>query len=58
MQLKRLLKDLNIEKITGAMDVNIKGVSSHSRDIKEGYVFVALKGSMILFRKQLKEVQL
>jgi UDP-N-acetylmuramoyl-L-alanyl-D-glutamate--2,6-diaminopimelate ligase len=46
MQLKKLLKGLDIEEITGSSDVNIKGISSHSMEVKEGYMFVALRGNL------------
>ncbi len=45
MQLKKLLKDLHIEKIYGTKDINIKGISSHSKEVNKGYMFVALKGN-------------
>jgi UDP-N-acetylmuramoyl-L-alanyl-D-glutamate--2,6-diaminopimelate ligase len=45
MQLKTLLKNLDIKQIKGNKNINIKGISSNSREVKEGYVFVALKGN-------------
>lgn len=45
MQLKKLLKNLHIEKTIGGRDINIKGISSHSAEVKTGYMFVALKGN-------------
>jgi len=45
MQLKKLLKNLHIEKIIGTRDINIKGISSHSAEVKTGYMFVALRGN-------------
>lgn len=44
MQLKKLLKDLHIEKIYGPRDINVEGISSHSAGLKQGYMFVALVG--------------
>ncbi|MBU1767649.1 MAG: UDP-N-acetylmuramoyl-L-alanyl-D-glutamate--2,6-diaminopimelate ligase, partial [Candidatus Omnitrophica bacterium] len=44
MQLKQLLKDISVEKIIGDKDISIKGISSHSAEVKQGYVFVALRG--------------
>ncbi len=44
MQLKQLLKDRSVEKIIGDKDISIKGISSHSAEVKQGYVFVALRG--------------
>ncbi|MDD5454738.1 MAG: UDP-N-acetylmuramoyl-L-alanyl-D-glutamate--2,6-diaminopimelate ligase, partial [Candidatus Ratteibacteria bacterium] len=46
MQLKEVLKDISIEKITGNKDINIRGMSSHSAEVKPGYLFVAVKGSL------------
>ena len=46
MQLKKLLKDLPIEKIVGIQDLNIEGISSNSIEVKEGYMFAALKGNV------------
>ncbi|MCK4904935.1 UDP-N-acetylmuramoyl-L-alanyl-D-glutamate--2,6-diaminopimelate ligase [bacterium] len=44
MQLKQLLKDISVEKIIGDKDISIKGISSHSAEVKQGYMFVALRG--------------
>jgi len=44
MQFKQLLKDISVEKIAGNKDIDIKGISSHSAEVKQGYMFVALKG--------------
>lgn len=44
MKLYELIKELNIVKISGDTDIDIKGISQNSRDIKENYLFVCIKG--------------
>jgi UDP-N-acetylmuramoyl-L-alanyl-D-glutamate--2,6-diaminopimelate ligase len=44
MQLEQLLKNVSVEKIVGNKDINIKEISSHSTGVKQGYMFVALRG--------------
>jgi len=44
MHLKQILKDISVEKIIGNKDICIKGISSHSSEVKQGYMFVALRG--------------
>lgn len=43
MRLKELLTILNLKKISGE-DVEIKGISHYSKDVRDGELFVALKG--------------
>ncbi len=44
MKLKRLLKDLPVQKIIGSKDVEITGVCADSRLISPGNLFIAKKG--------------
>ncbi len=44
MKLKELLVGLEGLKAKGSLDVDIKGIESNSKNIKEGYLFVAIKG--------------
>lgn len=44
MKLKEMLAGLEGLKVKGDLETEIKGIESNSREIKEGYVFVAIKG--------------
>ena len=44
MELKRMLVGLEGLKVKGDLSVDIKGVERDSKEIKEGYLFVAIKG--------------
>ncbi len=44
MELKRILIGLEGLKAKGKLDLEIKGIEENSREIKEGYLFVAIKG--------------
>ena len=44
MKLDRILEGLNILEIQGNKDLEIKGLTSDSRAVKKGYLFVAVKG--------------
>ena len=44
MNLKELLLGLEGLKAKGNLDIDIKGVESNSKNIKEGYLFVVIKG--------------
>ncbi len=44
MKLKRLLKDLPIQKVIGSKDVEITGVCAHSGLVSPGNLFIAKKG--------------
>lgn len=44
MKLKEMLVGLEGLKAKGNLDIEIKGISSNSKEIKEGYAFVAIKG--------------
>lgn len=44
MELRRMLVGLEGLKVKGNLDVDIKGVDSNSKNIKTGYVFVAING--------------
>ena len=47
MELKKLLVGLAKIKAKGNIDIDIKGIESNSKNIKEGYMFVAIKGFSI-----------
>ena len=44
MKLKEMLVGLEGLKVKGELDVEIKGLTSNSQEVKEGYLFVAIKG--------------
>ena len=44
MKLKELLKNVKVEKIINEKDVDIDGISYNSKTIKNGEIFVCLKG--------------
>ena len=44
MELKKLLVGLDNLKVRGNLDVEISGIESNSKNVKEGYLFVAIKG--------------
>ena len=44
MKLDRILEGLNVLEIHGNKDLEIKGLTSDSRAVKKGYLFVAVKG--------------
>ena len=45
MKLEYLLKGLTMWELSGKRDIEVKGVTNDSRGVKEGYLFVAVKGS-------------
>ena len=44
MELKRVLVGIEGLKAKGNLDIDIKGLESNSKNIKDGYMFVAIKG--------------
>lgn len=44
MKLKEILVGLEALKVRGSIDIEIKGIESNSKEIKEGFLFVAIKG--------------
>lgn len=44
MELKKTLIGLEGLKVKGNLDIEIKGIESNSKNVKEGYMFVAIKG--------------
>ncbi|MCD6239675.1 MAG: UDP-N-acetylmuramoyl-L-alanyl-D-glutamate--2,6-diaminopimelate ligase [Thermotogae bacterium] len=44
MKLSELIKDCNIRIKQGNPEINIRGVESNSKKVKDGYLFVAIKG--------------
>lgn len=47
MKLKMLIKDMEIENITGSANVDVMGVAYDSRKVKQGDVFIAMKGEKV-----------
>lgn len=47
MKLKELLKDIPVIAIVGSEDVEITDVNIDSRRIKEGHLFIAMKGTQV-----------
>jgi UDP-N-acetylmuramoyl-L-alanyl-D-glutamate--2,6-diaminopimelate ligase len=46
MKLLSLLKNIHFQKIIGKGNPEIKGIAYHSDDVKDGYLFVAIKGQI------------
>ena len=44
MELKKLLIGLEGLKVKGNLDLDINGIEKNSKDVKEGFLFVAIKG--------------
>ena len=44
MNLKELLKGIEKLKVKGSLDKEILGIENNSKNVKQGYVFVAIKG--------------
>ena len=44
MKLKEILLGLEGLKAKGTLDLEIKGIENNSKDVKEGYLFIAIKG--------------
>ena len=47
MKLNELIKNIKPTSITGDAEVDIMGVNIDSRRIKEGHLFVAMKGTQV-----------
>ncbi|WP_027339307.1 UDP-N-acetylmuramoyl-L-alanyl-D-glutamate--2,6-diaminopimelate ligase [Halonatronum saccharophilum] len=44
VKLQDLVKVIDAKEVRGDLDLNIKGISYDSREVSEGYLFVAIKG--------------
>ena len=44
MELKKILVGLEGIKAKGNVDIDIKGIEKNSKEVKEGYLFIAIKG--------------
>ena len=44
MKLKKLLIGLEGLKVKGNLDLDINGIENNSKEVKEGFLFVAIKG--------------
>ena len=44
MELRKILVGLENLKAKGNLDININGIESNSKNVKEGYLFIAIKG--------------
>ena len=47
MELKKILSGIKYGLVSGTDDIDIKDISQNSNNIKEGYLFVAIKGSNV-----------
>jgi UDP-N-acetylmuramoyl-L-alanyl-D-glutamate--2,6-diaminopimelate ligase len=47
MQLAALIRSLEVEEVRGTMDLDIRDITYHSRLVKEGDLFVAIKGENV-----------
>ena len=47
MKLKELLVGLEELKVKGNLDIEINGIAKSSKEVKEGFLFVAIKGFSI-----------
>ena len=47
MELKKLLIGLEGLKVKGNLDLDINGIEKNSKEVKEGYMFVAIKGERV-----------
>ena len=44
MELKKILLGLEGLKVKGDLDLNIEGIEKNSKEVKQGYLFIAIKG--------------
>lgn len=44
MELKKMLVGLEGLKVKGNLEIEINGLESNSKNVKQGYLFVAIKG--------------
>ena len=44
MTLKDILEGIEIQKISGTIDIEIRGITYDSRKVSKDYMFVAIKG--------------
>ena len=47
MKLSEIIRDLNIDKISGNADIEITGISQSSKTVKDGYLFVCIEGFVV-----------
>src|SRR3990172_3364815 len=47
MDLKRLLEEVEIKKMTGPVEKKIEGIAYHSQQVSKGFLFAALRGSEV-----------
>ncbi len=45
MKLKQLVRALNVRSVKGSLDVRVQGVTCDSRQVRPGFIFVAVSGS-------------
>lgn len=55
MELRKLLEGLEIEKIVGDTNKEIKGIAYHSRDVRKDFLFTALRGMELDGHKFIEE---
>ena len=56
MELKKLLIGLEGLKVKGNLDLDINGIEKNSKDVKEGFLFVAIKGFAVDGHKFIDQV--
>jgi UDP-N-acetylmuramoyl-L-alanyl-D-glutamate--2,6-diaminopimelate ligase len=44
MELKKLLEDVEVRKITGGTLKEIKGIAYHSKQVRKDFLFAAIRG--------------
>ena len=47
MKLKKLIKGISFSQVKGSKDIEISGVSCHSKTVAPGNLFVAKKGKKV-----------
>ncbi|PIQ88276.1 MAG: UDP-N-acetylmuramoyl-L-alanyl-D-glutamate--2,6-diaminopimelate ligase [Candidatus Omnitrophica bacterium CG11_big_fil_rev_8_21_14_0_20_42_13] len=47
MKLSELLNDVKISRLENFYDIEVKGLTDNSREVKDGFIFVALKGAVL-----------
>ena len=55
MELKNILVGLDGLKVKGNLDLNIEGIENNSKEVKENYLFVAIKGFDFNGHEHIKE---
>ena len=54
MKLKNILQGLENLKLKGDLDLEIEGIESNSKNVKPGFLFIAIKGFSVDGHKYIK----